>query len=512
MSPNSLKLNKSMLEIFCKRSPIIFFFLIYFSCILNAQENNTLFFMNSIPQSNLINPAVQIPCKVFVGMPGLSSVYFNYSNTYFSYNDVLTRSPGDTLNINVGHFATKPGTRQVLAVDFQISLLNFGFIYKKYYFNFNVSDKINVGFVYPTNWFQLVLAGNTGFAGKTMDLGNAKITGLYYREWAFGVSKIVDDKLTIGVKAKLLFGKANVYTGNSDLGLNTSLPLNYLTASSNASISGSPFILSLDKNGNISSFDLANKNNPVKLILNNQNKGFATDLGFIYKYDNKITLSGSLLDLGFIRWSYFPVQVSNSTTLTYRGFTHIPSAASFDSLQQLVDSMQSIFKLKTINKPYTTFLSPNLYLGGTYDLTHSINAGLLLHNNLYQGKLTSSVTTSLNAKYKKYFSGSISWSYINNSFSNIGEGLGMRTPNFGIYLVSDNVYGAIKFKSARLLNVRFGMNFLFGCSSCTECEKKIKFKEIGCRVYNDSYDEEQRINNLKAKLKKHKKKHLKDKN
>lgn len=42
-----------------------------------AQQNNSLFFIHRIPQSNLINPAFQIDCPIYVGVPFLSSLHFN---------------------------------------------------------------------------------------------------------------------------------------------------------------------------------------------------------------------------------------------------------------------------------------------------------------------------------------------------------------------------------------------------------------------------------------------------
>lgn len=138
-----------------------------------AQESSTLYFMYTLPQSNLTNPAVQIPCKIFVGMPLLSSIHFNYANSYFSYNDIIIHTPDDSLKINVNHFNTEPGTLQDIAIELHVSLINFGFLYKNYYFNFNLSDKVDAGIVYPTNWARLVLGGNTAFVGQTLDLGNA---------------------------------------------------------------------------------------------------------------------------------------------------------------------------------------------------------------------------------------------------------------------------------------------------------------------------------------------------
>ena len=37
--------------------------------LTRAQQANTLYLMHAVPQSNLLNPAVQIQCRYYVGIP-----------------------------------------------------------------------------------------------------------------------------------------------------------------------------------------------------------------------------------------------------------------------------------------------------------------------------------------------------------------------------------------------------------------------------------------------------------
>ncbi len=473
-----------------------------------AQTDNTLFFMHTIPQSNLVNPAVQIPCKVFVGMPLLSSIHFNYSNSYFSYNDILSKS-GDSLHANINYLNRNPNSIQNISGELHISLINFGFLYKDYYFNFNVSDKINVGLFYPTSLFDFALRGNTPYVGQTLNLSGLGVQGTYYREWAFGASKIISNNLTVGVKAKLLFGKANIGTSRSDIGLKTESQDFYLTLTSNLAAMGSPFIVKTDAKGKLTSVEPGTKN-PITLLLNSQNKGLAFDFGAIYNANERITLSGSVLDLGFIHWKFCPATVTGTTNFPqYKGFDFDPAHPSLNNLNQWLDSAKNSYSIKTNNAPYSTYLSPTIYIGGTYALAESVNAGLMSRNELYNGIFQSSVTTSLNAWYKRFLSGSISWTYINGSVNNFGAGLGLRTPNFGLYAISDNVYGALKWKSTRLFNLRFGMNFLFGCKNCTKPDKTIF--NPGCVIFRDSEEKKQKFSLWKQKLADLKKKRKKGK-
>jgi hypothetical protein len=433
----------------------------------------------------------------------LSSVHLNYSNTYFSYNDVISSWKGDSIKLNPNYFLRKPGSKQQISLELFETILNFGFIYKQYYFNFNIEDKLDVAVNYPVNIIGLALQGNASQVGNNYDLSGLKVSGTYYREWAFGVSEIINKKLTLGAKAKLLFGKASVRTPENDAFLYTSNPKYYLTAAAAFKVNASPLDITISDHGRISSVGLPDGTSAASFLLNSKNKGAAFDVGAIYRYDDKIILSGSLLDVGFIYWKTTPVQVNATSTFDFKGIVFNPVTNSFDKINETRNSFHDSLKVTKAQDPYFTGVSPKLYLAGTYDLYPNVNAGLMLRNQLNYGKLLTSATASVNAQYKRYLAGSLSWSYINGSLLNFGAGVSVRTPTFGFYAISDNVYGAFKYKSARLINLRFGFNFLFGCSECGKDARK-SIAAPGCAVYQEESAHNERLLRLKKKLKEQK--------
>ena len=154
----------------CLKSLLIAILFFLFVLPANCQQSTTMYFMHELPQSNYLNPAVQIPCKIFVGFPLLSSIYAGYSNSFFSYSDVLKANSNSGLDINVGKFTANNGSVENVFAEINISLINFGFIHKDYYFNFDLSDKLDVGLNYPTNLFNFALLGNTRDIGRSSNL------------------------------------------------------------------------------------------------------------------------------------------------------------------------------------------------------------------------------------------------------------------------------------------------------------------------------------------------------
>ncbi|MFO7657601.1 MAG: hypothetical protein R6W78_11075, partial [Bacteroidales bacterium] len=53
-----------------------------------GQQSHTLYFLHNVPQSNLLNPAVQNECKLFIGLPLISSLHINLANSGFTYNQL----------------------------------------------------------------------------------------------------------------------------------------------------------------------------------------------------------------------------------------------------------------------------------------------------------------------------------------------------------------------------------------------------------------------------------------
>ncbi|MCX7987226.1 MAG: DUF5723 family protein, partial [Bacteroidales bacterium] len=168
-----------------------------------GQNDVGIYFLQDLPQSSFLNPAHQIPCKVFVGIPALSSIHVGYDNSLFTYNNVIKRTADDSIVPNFDFFLThsRKGKIEFIRSEFELSLVHFGFkIKKRYYFSFFIRDRIDLGLLYPINLIRLPLTGNTSSIDETYRMDGLRFFATYFREWAFGVSKIIDKRLTAGVR------------------------------------------------------------------------------------------------------------------------------------------------------------------------------------------------------------------------------------------------------------------------------------------------------------------------
>lgn len=195
--------------------------LIYFLFISEnqsfAQDGNTIYFMQNIPQSSFSNPALMPNCKFYLGLPGISSLQFNLDNSGFSYNDVFTRRADDSLIIDKDKLLGALSDKNKLSYDMSEQIFAMGFRAKRSYFSLSVNSKISANFNYTKDFMTFLLKGNAEFIGKDIDLSGSKLEANTYSEIALGYAREFGKKFTFGMRVKYLVGAVNVYTERSDI-------------------------------------------------------------------------------------------------------------------------------------------------------------------------------------------------------------------------------------------------------------------------------------------------------
>ncbi len=471
-------------------SATILLFLI--SVNLKAQVDNTLYYMTKIPEASLQNPAINSNCKVYVSglavpLAGqiLPAVHFNYDNSSFAYRDIIYKGSGNMSDSLITAFnSVEDGNKFIdklhpvnyIRTELDLNLLSVGYKFKDYYFSLGVRERVEARASFSHDLVQLAHEGNGAFLGKDAKLSFGA-TATHFREYDLGASKKINNKLILGVRAKILFGKENFWTKKSNIIWNTSetdyaynFDVDMEFHSSQPLLEIKKFDYDFDKDSLIFKDSLHEANvNPAYEIINNKNFGLGIDLGAIYKYNDKITLYASVTDLGYITWKKNTSTFKVNGKFTFDGYDIQPYFTEDDSIvhannENYSDSVLKIFMPKFNNQKYTSYLTPKIFLGGTYNINEKINVGLLARGEIFQSKLHSSLTISGNTNFKKWFSASMSYSIMNNSFANIGIGLMAKAAFAQFYIVTDNIL-AIWPQATRTINFRMGVNLLFGCKT-----------------------------------------------
>ncbi|MGQ1910794.1 DUF5723 family protein [Marinifilum sp. RC60d5] len=460
------------------------------SSATSQKLNNTLYLMQNVPQSNQLNPAIRPECKVFVGFPALSSIYFNYSNSSFAYKDVITDGTGiqsDSLVVDVNSFHDALKTTNFVSQQTELTLFALGIKAKDYYFTLDIIEKEDSRFSFDKEMISFLKNGNYNYRGKTSNWGGLGVDASYYHEIALGVSKKVNDKWTVGVKGKMLFGVANMHMEDSDMSVFTSASGDQIILNSQHRLRASVPInqISYDSDGYVDDINFNSDDYDADFFLNTQNKGFAIDLGMTYQMDEKTILYASILDMGAINWKSDGYEFVQDGQFTYDGTDWSQSGNSNDPnyeeiedvFEDLSDDIADEFRVSDLSGSYSVALPTKIYLGGTHQISEKVNLGALTRTEIFNGKVQSSLSLSANARFFKNLSTSLSYTATNNSYNNIGFGLAAKAGPVQFYAISDNIMAAFKPNSAQVANFRFGINFLFGCKDKTVLRNSCSFED-----------------------------------
>jgi hypothetical protein len=470
-----------MTETFTKISPpksrtllfILVFSFTLFGGHTMAQVEGTMPFMKSLPQVTYYNPAFKPEYRFSFGLPG-SSIFTQFTNNGFSYNDVVIRENG-VLTADISKLYAALKDENYINTNFQADLLRLSFkVNARLYFTFNATAKVYTRIMLPKDIVGLLVNGTEPYVNSTAVL-SPKVEALSYAEAGWGAAYTVSKKLTVGAKLKLLRGLASVTTQSATFNLSLS-DIYAITATGDATIQTSGIsgihIDNIDSIGNY-----------IEKIGDNwqdylNNTGFAFDVGATYRIKDRFTLGLSLLDIGGITWKNdLNAYQLNSAQANYT-FSGVDIEELLDGnndyTESLADSLEENFKFTEGNiGSYYTALPAKAYLSGIYELKKTLTIGGLVSAEMFQGRFMTGFTTSLNKEFGKRIGASLSYTITNNSFNNVGAGLSFNFAPIQIYFVGDNILRAPLslatdgnfnpyLNSLQHFNLRTGINFIFG--------------------------------------------------
>ncbi len=335
---------------------------------------------------------------------------------------------------------------------------------------------------FPEIFFRLALKGNEGFSGSKIDLSSLRADIKYYREFGAGYSRNITDKLRIGVKGKLLFGIAAVSIDNKSLGITVNEDYSHSIDANLAVNISAPLNVYMDSNNNIDSlkFDdtrFKTASGVVDFLSGKKNMGFGMDIGATYDLNDRITLSASITDLGFIRWTRDVTNLRAADHFDFSGLSMddvINGSKTINQVgQDMLDSLKNAFSVSQTKQPFTTYLPFGVSLGGSYSVTKQFSVGLLSYSRFVDKQLREALTLSANMNLGSVLSASLSYTAENYQYDNLGAGLAFRAGVTQFYLVTDRIpviWDRIKNNHSDFVlpanwntfNFRMGMNLVFG--------------------------------------------------
>ncbi len=434
--------------------------LLFLSGTLCAQDL-TVPLLSDSWQATFSNPALYGQAKghLTVGLPGLSNDLYAENVTY---NELLLNENGRRV-LDLNRIPGLLADRNELRDDFSLETLGVGMRGDRLSLGLYHRLRVAAQADYPKTLAQLVIEGNAQFIGQTVEFAPL-IFGTSYHEIGLGSSFAVTDNIHIGARIKYLSGIADVRTG-------TSASLQLTTGEDN-------FALTLDQDLTLNTAGAVDYNGLDDVGLNydfnrittddifSGNNGIAFDFGLFASF-GKARLQAAANDIGGkINWandvSSFRLQGSDE----FSGLDILAQVLE-DSLSftAALDSLQLTFEPTEDNTPYDGKLASTYLIGGEFDVTDRLTAGLLVVH--YDRPLSSETAFALSARYRiiEQLTLGLNYNVRENAPTNFGAHAYAHLGPVNLVVSTDNLLTVFRQRDSSRAGVRLGMSLSLGKDS-----------------------------------------------
>ncbi len=440
----------------------------------SAQELRAGYFAKSYLYNHQVNPALLE--KSYIGYPvlgninigttgnvGLSDFVYKTNNNP-NYKLTTFMNPEISAHEFLGNLDDK--NRLGLSVGLNVASVAFkGFGGTNLIeLNFRSNTQLNL----PYELFSFMKEAGAKQHYNIKDLG---VRTQNYAELALGHSRAINDRLNVGAKLKFLFGLAysDLDVKNLDITMTDDRWALNGDARLNAAILKSDF--ELDDTPNANTKPGKNKVEGLDDVsFGMPGFGMAVDLGATYKLLDGLTLSGSITDLGFIRWkTNEAVSADNWEFDGFKNPVHIegsdPNSQKLgDQFEQIGDDLERMFSVyDNGKKSVTQGLAATINLGAEYEMPfyRKLSAGFLYTSRIegiysyHMGML------SANVRPLKWIEASINTSFTSTGVC-WGGFLSLHTKGFNFFVGSDRILGKVSKDFIPLNNANANVCFGFG--------------------------------------------------
>lgn len=408
-----------------------------------AQYLRSSYFMEGTSARLQLNPGLQ-PTKGYFNMPIIGSFNMSASSNVLGTSDIIDLMDSGSDLYSNGKLFDRLKADNRLNVNLNTDILSFGWYRGKGFWSVNVGLRADFGAALAKDMFSMMRTMN-GFAledvagtNQSYSLSNQTLNMKAYAEIGLGYSRRITEKLTVGGRVKVLLGLARAEMNINQFDLNLDVPnpqyANYADYESRGELSPSDWYgshydysangnvittlkgggMTFDNDGMIDNFDLDAGD------LGIAGSGFGIDLGASYKVWDNLTVSASILDLGFLKW-----KESETTVATVSGEAHETIDASnydryiggdFLSFERFDFEEGSPEKVKTKTRLYSTLL-----LAGEYGLLNNkLSVGAMYTARFAEPKTLNELTFLATFRPKNWLNAAISYSPIQASGKSIG--------------------------------------------------------------------------------------------
>ena len=457
---------------------ILFIFSFIMTAALRGQNLMGLYFMETIPQSQHLNPAFQPRANGFFALPSFNTI----TQSDMAFNDIFQENGTDWITPLSQQFDYSDlyhviGDAANINQYWNVDLLGLGFRSGKDYFTFSLGIRSVMQSSIPSDLFKIAEMGFPD--GERFDFSATRVKQAVFHQLAFGYSRHWNQHLTLGIKIKPLFGIVGGVTDINQFRLNTSRTQWDLMVNGTIHTSA-PLEVEEGAPGDfpesVEVKDLSD-DEETDYFTSLSNSGIAFDFGAEYQINNSWTFSVALNDLGFVKFKEDLNSLSFNGTYSFDGIT--VEGTDDDEIEQafedIGDSIKTIIDYDLSHENFNIPLTSSLYVGAAYQWTPAVSFGLLSGSTFQKNGFRQDFCLSANIQPYSFMALNLNY----NKRIKGGNGMGMSTAFlFGplqLFMAASYIplrYAEVSFDDdvdsfpmayrQKDLNFSFGLNLIFG--------------------------------------------------
>ncbi|WP_299670709.1 DUF5723 family protein [uncultured Polaribacter sp.] len=450
--------------------------LLLFSFLLSiqsySQNKQVLYDFAGLPQTLLINPGLETNYKYHVGVPLLSGFSSEFGTTGFVVSDIFAVD-SRTINDKIAAVLEDIDTRDYIKLNSQIEILNAGYRYdEETYLSFGFYQELDGIVYFPQDIITLANEGNGAYLNKSFDasqiLYKLDVLGVIHA----GITRKINDKLTIGGRFKIYSSALNVQSTNNSGTFTTTLGNNniYTHYLDNVNVNFKTSGLIKDDEY------IDDPSTYLKSTFLGGNLGVGLDFGITYHINKQLQFSGSIIDVGFVNH-----KKNIKNTLTAGSFTFEGIEFEYDdSNRNYWDELNTAFKeqLPTTENAESYVSWRPAKLNAALKYSFGEKRGKYCYDNTYKDFYTDafgaqlysvfrplSQQFALTGFYEKSFTNKlhvkVTYTVDDYSYYNIGIGVSAQIWKLNFYGILDNLAEMSDISSANNVSLQFGFNLIF---------------------------------------------------
>ena len=429
-----------------------------FPFLSNAQKEISLYGLKHVPQIVYFNPALAPNGRINVGFPGISSLNLSAGRSDFLVSGLFNTNSDGQEQFDVKKFVDGLEDENSLFGQIAVDVMHVGVASGRNYFHFNITDRVDISNSFPKQAAAFINeVYEENYLDQDVSINNIQFELQHYREFGFGMSRNVNEKLRVGGTFKILSGIGNVRTSDLDIRFDSDLATD--------SIVGGSVNFDLKSSG----VDDYSGDDVTGHLIGFNNIGYAFDIGANYKLNERFEFSFAMLDImSKINWT--------NNVRNYKGdnvgveFSLLNAEDLFGNgrdegaLETITDSLQQAFEESENSDHYNSPVPTKLNFVASYNLTPKTQLSLISHNILYENDPQSYLKLAFNGRLNKVFNGVLSYALIDEYETpmNLGVGFALNLGFFQIHALTENVLVAfVSPDESKNPTLRFGVNMTF---------------------------------------------------